>query len=279
MADKQVAEASQLLRQRLKAVMERQGLKSQEELADYLGISRGTVGPYLWPKESALPTPETLKKLRGKIPEITDADARILETAYSRKASQSRSRAAEKRYGRKRPKRPQAAAPEPIPAMPQQTIVPPSSDDRDAKIGRLVRQLLTEVAQNGGVRTSPADPVALLHSLAAERYQVGDMPSVLTKDNFETLNVSRWSERDRQQFLGYANIVLEESRKCMLLLAQFKPDTIREELLERLARNADLLWRTYKAASSVAPIEYVKDIELARKCEKLVPLPKPQNGG
>lgn len=268
MADKQIAEASQLLRKRLREVMEQQGLKSQEKLADYLGISRGTIGPYFWPKESSLPTPETLQKLREKIPTITDEDARILETAYSRKASQSRSRGSEKRFGKKRSSR-QPPAPSASPGTTRQTLAPSSSDDKDAKIGRLVRQLLTEVAQNGSVKADISDPLALLHSHAEERYRIGDMPSILTKENFETVNVLGWSEVEQQQFLGYANLVLEESRKCMLLLAQFTPDQIRDELLEQLARNADLLWRTYKAASSVAPIEYVKDIELARKCEKL----------
>jgi hypothetical protein len=42
-------------------------------------------------------------------------------------------------------------------------------------------------------------------------------------------------------------------------------------MLERLGRNADLLWRTYQAASSVAPIEYVRDIQLANKCGQLNP--------
>lgn len=269
MADKQVAEASQLLRKRLREVMEQQGLKSQEELSEYVGISRCTIGPYFWSKKSVLPTPETLQKLREKIPAITDDEVRLLETAYSRKASLSRSRGAEKRWGKNPSRQSQDATQTALPDTARETVSPSSSDEKDAKIGRLVRQLLTEVVQNGSVKAITSDPITLLGAYAVHRYQIGDMPSVLTKDNFETLNVSHWCKAESQHFLGYANLVLEESRKCMLLLAQFKPDQVRDDLLERLARNADLLWRTYKAASSVAPIEYVKDIELARKCEKL----------
>lgn len=268
MADKQMAEASQLLRKRVREVKEQQGLKSQEELSEYLDISRSTINHYFGPKAS-LPTPETLQKLREKIPAITDDDARVLETAYSRMASLSRSRAAEKRHSKKRAHSKQdTAASSQLDSTRQMTPVS-STDDKDAKIGRLVRQLLTEVVQNGSVKDIISDPIAVLGSHAEARYQIGDMPSVLTKDNFEALDVSGWSETEQQQFLSYANLVLEESRKCMLLLAQFEPDQVRDDLLERLARNADLLWRTYKAASSVAPIEYVKDIELARKCENL----------
>lgn len=277
MIDQQISEASQLLRQKLRDFMAANNLTRLTQLEQRVGIDRRRLGSYLAKK--CLPTPENLRTLRQSVPEITEADARIIETAYSRKSSQSRSRGAERRFGRPRLKKSQAAASAPAPERCQPTTAPLSSIDRDAKIGRLVQQLLVEVVCNGSMRVSPLEPTTLLRSLAGERYHIGDMPSILTKDNFETLDVSQWSEADRQQFLGYANLVLEESRKCMLLLAQFKPDTIRDELLERLARNADLLWRTYKAASSVAPIEYIKDIELARKCERLVSQPHPSNGG
>lgn len=270
MVDKQIAEASHLLRQRLRETMEQQGLKTQEQLAEYLGIPRNTIGPYFCPMEHALPTPETLEKLRGKITVITDDEARLLETAYSRKLSLSRARGAEKRWGKKQPHQTKNAAPSASLITAQQTIPSLSSpNDKDATIGRLVRQLLTAITQNGSTKPLPTDSIALLCSQAEQRYQIGDMPSVLTKDNFKAVDVSQWSAAEQQQFLSYANLVLEESRKCLLLLAQFEPGHIRDNLLERLARNADLLWRTYKAASSVAPIEYVQDIELARKCEQL----------
>lgn len=266
--DKQIAEASRLLLNRLSEFMKQKGFKVREELAEYVGISVNTMSHWFRPKECALPRPEALKKLREKISAITDDDARVLETAYSRKISLARLRGGECHSERPISKLDKSAlAPS---KTVQQAIASSSFDDKDAKIGRLVRQLLMEV-QNGNIAAAAdisVDPMALLCSWPDERYKIGDMPSVLTKENFKALDVSQWSETEQQQFLAYANLVLEESRKCMLILAQLKPDCIRDKLLERLARNADLLWRTYKAASSVAPMEYIKDIELAHKCEK-----------
>lgn len=266
MTDKHVTEACQLLRQRLREAMKKRGYLTRAQLAHFIGVSINTIHPYLRQNKVALPSPETLKRIRDSIPEISDADAKIIGIAYSRKMSQSHSQAADKRLGRKGPRH-AVTAPVRPPARSDDTA--PTSGNTDEAIGRLVRQLFSTITQNGCFTSDPTDPVALLRTFVGQRYQVGDMPSILTKENFEKINVSHWSEQSRQQFLNYANLVLEESRKCMVLLAQFESDKLRDDLLRRLARNADLLWRTYKVASSVAPIDYVQDIELASKCEQL----------
>lgn len=266
MTDKNIAEASQLLRQRLLEAMQKRGLKTREQLAELIGVSVNTINPYLRQKKVAIPLPMTLKRIRDKITEISEADAKIIGIAYSRKMSQSRSQAADKRFSRKRPHR-AISSPSTHVTQPTEPEVLPNS--KDAAVGRLVRQLFSTITQNGCSNADAIDPVALLRTFVGQRYQIGDMLSILTRKNFEEIDTSYWSDQNQQQFLNYANLVLEESRKCMLLVAQFVPDELREDLLRRLARNADLLWRTYKVASSVAPIDYVQDIELASKCEQL----------
>lgn len=259
MSDTQIKEASRLLLQRLREGMRKCDLPTLPALAAFIDVPENTLRHWFREGEHSLPNARTLQKIREKLPVISDDDARVIETAYSRRVSISR---AGPKKGRRSRERERASE-----IMFSQS---PSSD-RDATIGRLVRQLFREVIPNGhGEKPATIDAVTFFSSQAAGRYDIGDMPAVLTKENFETVDVSQWTEHERQQFLGYANLALEEARKCLLLLAQFTPENDREELLKRLGRNADLLWRTYRAASSVAPMEFVRDIELAGMCGNIV---------
>src|SRR3989338_959906 len=82
--DKQLAEASGLLKQLLEGEMTNLDI-SLTEFAKHLDIPRSTIYSYLWPMNNHLPTPKTLEKMRLKIRSITPERARIIETAYSRK--------------------------------------------------------------------------------------------------------------------------------------------------------------------------------------------------
>ena len=108
----------------------------------------------------------------------------------------------------------------------------------------------------------------------AQRYDYGDMRAVLTKDNFSSIDISSWKAEERQRFLEFTNKSLEQARACLVLLAQFGPDKDREALLEKIGTNADLLWRTYSAASSAAPMQYIQDIDLRQRCSNVF---KPNN--
>lgn len=279
--DNQIKEALQLLRVRLKEVMARQNLKFTTELAVYLEIPRSTLQAYLRQSDSqtgiSLPAPKTLAKIREKAAEINDADAVIIERAYSRMSSQSHSQAGSSRRsdGAKTPTLAQVPETRGEQAAPACTV-----DEKDAQIGSLVRRIVERVVAGKSISAELLSPADLLGQ-PGDRYEIGDMPSILTSNNFETIDVSHWTDSEKHQFLGYLNFVLEEARKAMRLLAQFKPDSIRDHLLEKSGRNADLLWRTYKVASSVAPIEYVNDIDLERKCHEISSqeqTPSPQKG-
>ncbi len=276
--DSQIQEATTLLCDRLKEVMSRKGFQFETELARYLGTPRETLRRYFKPRSSksrlSLPSPETLAKIRKKVPEITDDDAAIIGTAYSRILSQAHSLGNEVRFGGK----PKESLPTEASLNEHRRPMLDPTDDKDATIGRRVRQVVAEVMDGKSMTIGSFSPVDLLSQLG-DRYQIGDMPAILTKHNFATINVSSWTQSDKHNFLGYLNFALEEARKAMSLLAQFKPDDMRDDLLQKAGRNADLLWRTYKVASSVAPMEYVNDIDLTRKCRVLNSQSSPSTKG
>ncbi|OGZ68660.1 MAG: hypothetical protein A3D44_04060 [Candidatus Staskawiczbacteria bacterium RIFCSPHIGHO2_02_FULL_42_22] len=256
--DPQVVAAAKLLRDKLKLTMERKKITSVSKLARYLCVPRPTIQDYFSDSNtSRLPTPKTLNRIRRRASEITEEDARIIETGFSRMISRTRSEGAKTKI--EGPK----AGPDNRPAP---SVPPPF--EQSAEPESLALQLIAMILEDAA-KASSLNPIALLSQAGLGRYSVGDMPWILTKDNFRCFDITKWTPEEQGQFLAYTNLVLEQARKCMLLLAQFEPGQVRDELGERLARNADLLWQTFRVATHVLPGELIKDIDLELMCKSL----------
>lgn len=289
-----------LLQKRIYDLKKQESIASLDQLAQRLSISKSTLTEYLrhWGDTTRhkplLPRPENFAVLRRACLTITDEDAKIIQAGMKARRHLAALRHRKSHMSRTPPLRARGRQPVLNRALESNTAPPaqPVATTNNALptkasvlqlFERLMEVLGTSIGEQLGsaiqaqlplvtapalpptTAAAPNDPRALLLA-HAERYQIGDMSAILTKDNVEAINISGWTEADQTQFLAYANLVLVEARKCLLLLAQFEPDQLREDLLRHLARNAGLLWRTYKVASSVAPIEYVQDIDLARQC-------------
>lgn len=279
--DPQIKAASELLVQRMKEFMALHTIPTCRALSKHTGLPNGSVAGYLY--RGRLPESDRLKQLRGKITTITDEDVKILETASSRNISLSRSSAGaqprNKKPGSSAKRQEPGRKPE-VNSQPHPTQASPGRDVlREVRIGQLAIELFGALMPAGSAKASAADQVAsLLAQDKSSPYTIGDMPAVLTKDNFREIDVSGWSEAEKKQLADYTNQMLEQARKCLMLLAQFTPGTIREELLKRIRVNTGLLWRTYKVAVMVVPQQFIQDIDLSRVCEQSN-LPQPQAKG
>ncbi|HSX25129.1 MAG TPA: hypothetical protein VLG69_04145, partial [Candidatus Andersenbacteria bacterium] len=134
----------------------------------------------------------------------------------------------------------------------------------DAELGSIVRRLFATLMGQPMVSECPSS-VKILSAIADKEYSAGDMPFILSKANFRDVDSKDWSKDDILRFQNFANLVLELSRKCLLIVAQLSKENLRDELIRRLGKNLDMLWSTYKVAASVAPIEYIQDIELSKR--------------
>lgn len=260
--DPQIVRAIKLLRSRLREFMRKKGLETQDELADMLSMSRQTLGPYLWPKSGVLPTPDTMERIRKVVDTISDEDATLIGKAYSRRRSLGGAGGTDEEVSASLPSAVSVSS-APTAKVPAR----PSGQVGDAEIGRLVRQLFQAIAGNGAA-TVGFNPVEYLLQQAQTRYNVGDKIAVPTEKNFTSVDVSAWTEADWNAFLAYTTLSLEEARKCMLILAQFKSDEARQHTLKHIGQNADLLWRAFQLASAVVPMLHVKDIDLQHLCDK-----------
>lgn len=268
--DPQIKAASDLLVARMQEFMANHNIPSGSALARETGLPEGSVNGYLY--RGRLPEPGYLRRLCEKITTITDADAKILAVASSRNISLSRSHAgAQPREGKPRSKGGHGtlAKEPPVNSQPHPAQVLPGRDVlTEVHVGRLVMELWQALVP-AGAQTQAVS----LWAQDQSPYAIGDMPAVLTKDNFREIDASSLPAEEKDKLVAYANRAFEEARKCLVLLAQLAPADMREEMLARLKVNATLLWRTYKVAKHVVPEEFLKDIDLALMCEKL-PLPK-----
>lgn len=256
--DRQIDQAVALVQSRLRAYQKEKKILSQTELAQDLGLPRGTLKHYLNKRGASLPSPTALSAIRKTV-RFTDKEAREIETAYSRRASLSRSRA--------QPGHGKSARPGQSTAQPREQIrlhTPPTLESLSSRFDALeaeVKRLRQRVMRDG---VPSSDYAQLLAGESAGRYSFGDTPYILTAESFQPIDTSQWSNEELQHFVGYANHVLTVCRKCMLLLAQFKPEEIRHELLDQLHTNLRLLWDTFKVASSAVPEELAEIIQMEK---------------
>jgi hypothetical protein len=256
--DAEVRQAVVLLRTRLLEFKAERNIDSLEGLAQAVGIPFNSFR-YADPGNKVLPSPKNLERLERGLPNLTEQDMRTLKKAMARSTSLSRSQASKTRRGESG--QPASQPPcLPAPFLGASANVAESQATKVADLDRVKQATLLLMAETGEI--SEADPVSILLSMIDDRYDIGEMPAILQSSTFGRIDAGLWPPEYVNQLVGYANFLLEEMRRCLLVVAQITPDEVREELLERLSKNLGQFWPAYRAASSVAPHEYVRPAEL-----------------
>lgn len=262
-SDPKVRRGAELFHQRLREDMEQRGIEVVSLYCAALEISEKTLGRYLREDSLMLPTSSLLDGVRERVKTITDEDAEVIRLARSRQSSLSRTTG----Y---RSRRTSSTANSSQPGLAASSLATATAEtaasplSREAQHDLMWQHFAAQLHERNG--KLPKDYLSLLTGNSLDSFQVGGMPYILTPENFSAINVAGWTPEERQHFANFTSFVLERARMCLVLLAQFHPDQLREELAKQIGNAADLLWGTFKAASSVAPIEYVDSIRLERRC-------------
>lgn len=249
--DEQIQKAVTRLQELLSSLPVSQGGSRREALGKYLEMPSGTVGQYIKRGGACLPGPDSIVKLRRKIPLMTDDDVKLLESAHARRQSLSRGQGHVARDEKGQKKRALSKSKVGSCKKPPEAQLTAESGN-DEEIGRAVRQLVRSLFQ-------PSTP----------DLSIGDFRWVLTEDNAKPIEASSWSKSDIEKFLGDTNTIVTELRRRLALVAQLVPDTSRTSLLKRLGTELDLLWRTFEVASATVPLEYLHDIDITQRLRSM----------
>lgn len=236
-----IREAARLFRLRLQADMRRRRVKLVTDYARALGVSYGTLNRFFREDSDCLPSRHFLREVRARIDLITDEDAAQIENAFWTQHSERQPRT----EGRKRNLRKSRLA-----------AAQSSNGARPIAAGKVTPSRPVDIPQR---------LLEVLLASGLKRFQVGDFPYILSTQEFSRISTAKWTEAEKSQLLDFVNFVLEQARLCMLVLAQLSPDKVRENVARKIGQNADLLWRTYKVASSIVPIEYLDSIDLGSR--------------
>lgn len=251
--DPQIRAAHAILKKRIREFADKAGISSFSAISWMLNVSRSQVTRYLDDSDSTVPTPAILRRIRAKIPEITDEETSLIETAFSRAQSLSKAEGAKTLKAGRAGAAPQSAS------FPQ--AQKPAEKGFDAEKARECLRLLSELIGGSGAPTGEtADKEA---KDFARRYVMDGIPHVLTEDNYRQIKADEWSRNEVQAFAKKLIEVFEEARRGVIILAQISPDSVRAEINRRLRGEAILLWRQFQVATHVAPEELIKEIELA----------------
>lgn len=256
-ADPLVSQATEMIRLKLVAARQTSGTENLREFSRKLGVSSTSLYEYVRSRNPSLPSLESMEKLKLHVA-FSPEELSLVNQALAKKIKLRSAMGVGARQLRRQAKVAVSSLPTPPPARPAvEAKVATSPGQVQLELVTSFNHFLNLLQAHLSGGSAPRVP-QLLQRLG------WTSPSQLEERDLNQLSGAelQCSTPELKELLHFVVDHIRWLRVSLLALAQLQPDLVRENLLRQLSAELEALWRAYRVARSLVPMEVIREIDL-----------------